>query len=183
MIMNTTFGPCSWAMLLLSRRKIHRGDSYGRRIGKNCDVVPASRWISCAIRVINKLVSCRGHLLTFLSYVLRCLQRHLFPGYWCSNRGTSSWVSVPSSRRDAAYQVLALRRDLPGPVYSVARLLMPAAVTPCPAVCVFFFAGGWHLCARSRASGQNSSSVVVLLLVCCPPSPFETAHELAELSC
>ena len=32
---------------------------------------------------------------------------------------------------------------------------------------VFFLAGGWHSCARSRASGQNSSSVVVLLLVCC----------------
>ena len=57
----------------------------------------------------------------------------------------------PSHRSEAAHQNLALERNLPCPTYDSRQLLRLPRVT--------FLAGGWHLCARCRASGQNSSSL------------------------
>ena len=54
-------------------------------------------------------------------------------------------------QRDVAHQNLALERNLSCPTYDSRQLLRLPRVT--------FLAGGWHLCARCRASGQNSSSL------------------------
>ena len=59
-------------------------------------------------------------------------------------------------QRDAAHQTLVQGRNLPCLICGCRHLLMLPAVTVRRLGCVFL-AGGWHLCARIRASGQNNS--------------------------